>query len=70
MDSLTASKVTVEETSVVTAEKEESRSILAEFWYNFRHNLFKPLLLFFYLPIPAPILRVHFDVPYVMYQAR
>src|SRR5437879_6239718 len=22
-----------------------SRSILGEFWYNFRHNLFKPLLL-------------------------
>ena len=30
MDSLTASKVTVEETSVVAAEKEESQSILAE----------------------------------------
>jgi uncharacterized protein len=70
MDSLTASKVTVEETSVVAAEKEEeSRSILAEFWYNFRHNLFKPLLLFFYLGFLVPILRVHFEFPYVMYQA-
>ena len=69
MDSLTASKVTVEETSVVAAEKEESRSILAEFWYNFKHNLFKPLLLFFYLGFPVPILRVHFEFPYVMYQA-
>src|SRR4051794_14430056 len=25
------------------------KSILAEFWNNFRHNLFKPLLLFFYM---------------------
>src|SRR5271166_3670884 len=69
MDSLTASKVTVEETSVVAAEKEKARSILAEFWYNFRHNLFKPLLLFFYLGFLVPILRVHFEFPYVMYQA-
>ena len=69
MDSLTASKVTVEETSVVAAAKQESRSILAEFWYNFRHNLFKPLLLFFYLGFLVPILRVHFEFPYVMYQA-
>jgi uncharacterized protein len=65
MDSLTASKVTVGETSVVAAEKkeEESRSILAEFWYNFRHNLLKPLLLFFYLGLLVPILRVHFEFP-------
>jgi uncharacterized protein len=74
MDSLTASKVTVEEASaaaaaVVAAEKDESRSIIAEFWYNFRHNLFKPLLLFFYLGFLVPILRVHFEFPYVMYQA-
>ena len=46
-----------------------SRSILAEFWNNFRHNLFKPLLLFFYLGFLVPILRVHFEFPYVMYQA-
>ena len=41
----------------------------AEFWHNFRHNLFKPLLLFFYLGFLVPILRVHFEFPYVMYQA-
>src|SRR5271157_6009209 len=69
MDSLTASKVTVEERSVAAAEQEEARSIVAEFWYNFRHNLFKPLLLFFYLGFLVPILRVHFEFPYVMYQA-
>jgi len=69
MDSLTASKVTVQETSVVAGENEESRSIIAEFWYNFRHNLFKPLLIFFYLGFLVPILRVHFEFPYVMYQA-
>src|SRR4051794_2414795 len=43
-------------------------SILAEFWYNFRHNLFKPLLLFFYMGFLFPILKVKFDFPYVIYQ--
>ena len=31
--------------------------MLLEFW-NFRHNLFKPLLLFFYLGFLIPILKV------------
>ncbi|WP_368411283.1 sodium-dependent bicarbonate transport family permease [Paludisphaera mucosa] len=43
--------------------------MLHEFWHNFRHNLFKPLLLFFYLGFLVPILRVQFEFPYVMYQA-
>jgi uncharacterized protein len=45
------------------------RSIFGEFWYNFTHNLFKPLLLFFYMGFLIPILRVKFDFPYVVYQA-
>jgi uncharacterized protein len=44
------------------------RSMLGEFWYNLRHNLFKPLLLFFYLGFLVPILRVKFEFPYVIYQ--
>ena len=32
-----------------TEQRARAESMLAEFWYNFRHNLFKPLLLFFYL---------------------
>ena len=44
------------------------RSILAEFWDNFRHNLFKPLLLFFYMGFLVPLLKVKFEFPYVMYQ--
>ena len=35
---------------------------------NFTHNLFKPLLLFFYLRFLVPILRVEFEFPYVIYQ--
>jgi uncharacterized protein len=42
--------------------------ILREFWHNFTHNLFKPLLLFFYLGFLVPILKVEFEFPYVMYQ--
>jgi hypothetical protein len=42
--------------------------ILQEFWHNFTHNLFKPLLLFFYLGFLVPILKVEFEFPYVMYQ--
>ena len=40
----------------------------AELLYNFRHNLFKPLLLFFYMGFLVPILRVKFEFPYVIYQ--
>ncbi len=54
----------IEKDTTVTPQ----RSILEEFWYNFRHNLFKPLLLFFYMGFLVPILRVKFEFPYVIYQ--
>ncbi len=43
--------------------------LLEEFWHNFTKNLFKPLLLFFYLGFLVPILKVEFEFPYVIYQA-
>jgi hypothetical protein len=43
--------------------------MLHEFWHNFTHNLFKPLLLFFYFGFLIPILRVRFEFPHVIYQA-
>ena len=42
--------------------------MLHEFWHNFTHNLFKPLLLFFYMGFLIPILKVKFEFPYVIYQ--
>ena len=42
--------------------------MLHEFWQNFTHNLFAPLLLFFYLGFLIPILKVRFEFPYVIYQ--
>jgi uncharacterized protein len=42
--------------------------ILNDFFYNFSHNLFKPLLLFFYMGFLVPILRVKLDFPHVIYQ--
>ncbi|SPM35940.1 Uncharacterized conserved protein [Mycobacterium rhizamassiliense] len=42
--------------------------MLQEFWDNFTHNLFKPLLLFFYFGFLIPILKVRFEFPYVIYQ--
>ena len=42
--------------------------MLFEFWHNFTHNLFKPLLLFFYFGFLIPILKVRFEFPYVIYQ--
>ncbi|OHV06541.1 sodium-dependent bicarbonate transport family permease [Mycobacterium talmoniae] len=42
--------------------------MLLEFWENFRHNLFKPLLLFFYLGFLIPVLKVKLDFPSVIYQ--
>jgi hypothetical protein len=44
-------------------------SILEEFSHSFTHNLFKPLLLFFFLGLLVPILRVEFEFPNVLYQA-
>lgn len=41
--------------------------IFMEFWHNFTHNLFKPLLLFFYLGFLLPILKVPFEFPPAMY---
>ncbi|MHC5543420.1 sodium-dependent bicarbonate transport family permease, partial [Singulisphaera rosea] len=46
-----------------------SRGVLAEFWHNFTHNLFKPLLLFFAMGFLVPILKVQLEFPYTVYQA-
>ena len=43
--------------------------MLHAFWDNFTHNLFKPLLLFFYFGFLIPILKVRFEFPHVIYQA-
>jgi len=37
--------------------------MLHEFLQNFLHNLFKPLLLFFYFGFLIPILKVDFEFP-------
>jgi len=42
--------------------------ILQEFGHNVLHNLFKPLLLFFYMGFLIPILKVPFEFPKVIYQ--
>jgi hypothetical protein len=42
--------------------------MLLTFWENFRHNLFKPLLLFFYMGFLVPILQVEFEFPHIIYQ--
>jgi uncharacterized protein len=63
-EGIVASSVTIDD-----SKPKERRPMLQEFWENFRHNLFKPLLLFFYLGFLVPILKVEFEFPYVMYQA-
>jgi hypothetical protein len=56
-------------TASASASGSESHgSMLDELWSNFRHNLFKPLLLFFYLGFLMPLLKVEFEFPYVIYQ--
>jgi hypothetical protein len=42
--------------------------MLQEFLNNVQHNLFKPILLFFYAGFLVPILRVKFEFPHVIYQ--
>jgi hypothetical protein len=49
-------------------ERDRFVEILHDFWENFKHNLFKPLLLFFYMGFSVPILKVGFEFPYVIYQ--
>lgn len=43
-------------------------NLISKFWNNFRQNLFKPLLLFFYVGFAVPILRVAFEFPKSIYQ--
>jgi uncharacterized protein len=43
--------------------------VLHDFWHNFTHNLFDPILLFFYLGFLIPILRVRLVFPPAVYQA-
>ena len=64
-DAVMAATITISE----PAPRTEAGGILKDFWNNFKHNLFKPLLLFFYLGFLVPILKVHFEFPYEMYQA-
>jgi hypothetical protein len=45
-----------------------SSDLLIEFVNNVAHNLFKPLLLFFYLGFLIPLLKVKFEFPKVLYQ--
>lgn len=42
--------------------------LLHEFFSNVGHNLFKPLLLFFYFGFLLPLLKVDFEFPDVIYQ--
>jgi hypothetical protein len=42
--------------------------MLEQFLYNVSHNLFKPLLLFFYMGFAIPLLKVPFEFPKILYQ--
>ena len=68
-NSVVASDVTTNPEKTRGTGTASERSVLGEFWYNFRHNLFKPLLLFFYLGFVIVLLKVQFEIPYVVYQA-
>ncbi len=45
------------------------RPFFQELLFNIQHNLFKPLLLFFYMGFLVPFLKIKFEFPYAMYQA-
>lgn len=64
-NAVVAARISVDDEAVAEGAK---RTILEEFWHNFTHNVFKPLLLFFYLGFLVPILKVEFEFPYVIYQ--
>lgn len=58
-----------EEGAAASAPPPQHSSMLIEFWDNFRHNLFKPLLLFFYAGFLFVLLGVKLEFPAVIYQA-
>jgi hypothetical protein len=68
-NAIVASEVTIGPEKQLATGTTSERSVLGEFWYNFRHNLFKPLLLFFYLGFVIVLLKVQYEIPYVIYQA-
>jgi hypothetical protein len=43
--------------------------MLHAFWFNFTPNLFKPLLLFFYMGFTITLFKVPLEYPMAMYQA-
>lgn len=54
--------------TVAPAAPHAPQSLFEEFISNVLHNLFKPLLLFFYAGFLIPILRVKFEFPKAVYQ--
>jgi len=42
--------------------------MLHSLWESLSHNLFKPLLLFFFMGFSIPLLGIAFEFPYVIYQ--
>ncbi len=50
------------------AVKVSAANMLLDFWHNFQKNLFKPLLLFFYLGFCITLLKVPFEFPHAIYQ--
>src|SRR5437773_500408 len=52
----------------VSRSGETAGGRLGGLWHNVRHNLFKPLLLFFFLGFLVTILRVPFEFPDAIYQ--
>ncbi len=43
--------------------------LLHDIWFNFTHNLFKPLLRFLDLGFIIPLLKVKFEFPRVLSQS-
>lgn len=45
-----------------------TQDMFTSLWGNFRTNLFKPLLLFFFVGLAIPLLKIHLEFPYAIYQ--
>ncbi len=51
------------------ASLDSKGGIFAQIWGNFTSNLFQPLLLFFFLGFAAPLLKVPFEFPKILYES-
>ncbi len=64
----TGAQAVIDPPASTAAIPSDIRGLVLEFWQNMRKNLFKPLLLFFYMGFLISLLRIEFEFPQAIHQ--